>query len=112
MEKPQRVGRSILARYYRPRRFAYGSKASVPADEVTRWLDSVLDLRVRSIICLLSESQLELYRDAPGGLFTTYRRPGLERGPHSGLGTTRTRRWPKRISTLHGRLFSPCPSQL
>ncbi len=52
----------------------------VPESDVEGWLADAKALGIQSIVCLLDESQLDLYRDVPGGLLQTYRRAGMAVG--------------------------------
>ncbi|MGI8424989.1 MAG: tyrosine-protein phosphatase [Chloroflexota bacterium] len=58
---------------YRP-----GPEFSVPLAEVEQWVRETRDFGVNSIICLISDDQLPLYRRAlPGGLLAYYAGSGF-----------------------------------
>lgn len=65
-----------LARGFRPGR--HDCSGPVPKPIVAAWCDRVQDAGIRSIICLLSHEQLELYADIPDGLLGYYRSRGFE----------------------------------
>jgi len=50
----------------------------VGTEVVDDWISIVLNMGVRSIICLLTADQLEYYREVPGGLLHCYRASGTE----------------------------------
>ena len=63
----------MLARSCRP---GYPSE-NVKRERVDDWMSRVKEMGVRSIICLLSDRQLEFYARVPGGLLGYYREQGL-----------------------------------
>lgn len=67
----------LLATSPRPG-YTPGPEYRVAAEVVDAWIDDVRALGVSSVICLLDEGQLWLYRHAlPEGLLERYRRAGL-----------------------------------
>jgi len=65
----------ILARSSRP---GFHSQ-NVLVDEVDAWLKEIREMRIKSIICLLTNEQLSYYAAAiPEGLLEHYRRQGFE----------------------------------
>ena|SRR2546426_374435 len=74
--KPDWVIEGQLARWHRP---GYSGERGyrVPRADVENWVDSVKAMGVRSIICLLAEDQLQLYKDLPGDLICHYREAGF-----------------------------------
>jgi hypothetical protein len=55
-----------------------GPELAVHPAEVERWVAETREFGVRSIICLIHDDQLPLYRDLPGGLIAYYREAGFE----------------------------------
>jgi protein-tyrosine phosphatase len=56
-----------------------GPEFWVPREAVDTWVSEMLDAGIASIICLLDEDQLPLYRRSlPGGLLDHYRRQGFQ----------------------------------
>jgi hypothetical protein len=45
--------------------------------DVDEWIAYVTTVGVKTIICLLSEDQLQFYADIPGGLLVRYQRSGF-----------------------------------
>lgn len=64
----------ILARSSRP---GFHSK-NVQVDEVDAWLKEIKEMRIKSIICLLTNEQLLHYAAIPEGLLEYYRKEGFE----------------------------------
>ena len=62
-----------LARNSRPGRTGENKK-QVSKDEVDKWIDEVKSKGIKSIICLLHDDQLRLYKSLPRGLVSYYRR--------------------------------------
>jgi protein-tyrosine phosphatase len=54
--------------------------AQVPAETVELWINAAKSSGARSIICLLNEQHLCLYRNLPGGLLGTYASAGFQTG--------------------------------
>lgn len=75
---PRWVIESYLARCHRPGFDAPGPGQPVSVADVERWLEPVLRLGVRSIICLLSAEQLTRFATITGGLPACYRGARLE----------------------------------
>ena len=73
---PTWVLSNVLARGRRP---GYPSERGrqVPVAEVDAWIAKVHDFGIKSIICLLSDDQLPLYDQIPGGLIAFYRAKGF-----------------------------------
>jgi protein tyrosine/serine phosphatase len=67
------VKKNVLARSSRP---GYPSQ-SVDINDVEGWIDEVKEFGIRTIICLLSEEQLEFYSNIPDGLLAKYRLNGF-----------------------------------
>ena len=74
MQNPRWEIKDQLARSSRP---GYPC-TSVGIAEVDDWINDVKTLGIRSIICLLSDEQLEYYDSLPGGLLDYYRSQGFE----------------------------------
>lgn len=69
--------RGELARSPRPG-YRPGEEAAVPFHAVQRWVDEVRSHGIASIMCLIDDDQLPLYRSAlPHGLLEHYRREGF-----------------------------------
>ena len=64
----------ILARSSRP---GFHSQ-NVQVGEVDAWLEEIREMRIKSIICLLTNEQLSYYASIPEGLLKYYRRQGFE----------------------------------
>ena len=65
-----------IGRAYRP---GYGMEhAVIPPEVVSEWVIGIKAMEARSVICLLSEPELEWYSHLPGGLLGTYQAAGLE----------------------------------
>ncbi len=68
----------VLATSPRPG-FHPGPEHSVPHHVVEHWIEATQSFGIRSIICLIADDQLWLYRKAvPQGLLTRYREAGFE----------------------------------
>jgi hypothetical protein len=76
MTYPKWVLENELARSCRPGYYS-PSRYDVESEEVDRWIDHARDMGIKSIICLLSEEQLEYYQGLPGGLIDYYRSHGF-----------------------------------
>jgi protein-tyrosine phosphatase len=65
-----------LARGQRP---GYGGERGIPVSQaqVDAWIEDVKAFGVRSIICLLANDQLELYKSLPCDLVSYYRQAGF-----------------------------------
>jgi len=75
---PNWVVEGLIATSPRPG-YTPGEERRVPAHVVDEWLERVLHRGIRSLICLIDESQLWLYRHSlPEGLLGRYQRAGLE----------------------------------
>jgi protein-tyrosine phosphatase len=68
-----------LARGPRPGRHL-GREVPVPRGEVDGWVAEARAMGIRSIICLLDDDQLGLYRDLGVGLLDHYRQAGFKVG--------------------------------
>jgi len=65
-----------IGRAYRP---DYGTHhAVIPPEVVREWIVGIKAMETLSVICLLSERELEWYSHLPGGLLATYRAAGLD----------------------------------
>lgn len=71
------VKAGVLARSSRPGRHL-GSDVEVDNEVVTAWIDMVKDRGIVSIICLLDDEQLRLYRRLPAGLLNAYAIAGFQ----------------------------------
>ena len=59
--------------------FRSGPEHSVPHHAVEHWIEATQTFGIRSIICLIANDQLWLYRrSVPQGLLTRYREAGFE----------------------------------
>jgi len=68
----------LLATSPRPG-FRPGPEHSVPHQVVEHWIEATQTFGIRSIICLIANDQLWLYRrSVPQGLLTRYREAGFE----------------------------------
>jgi Tyrosine phosphatase family len=67
------VKKNVLARSSRP---GYPSQ-NVPVNDVGQWIAQVKEIRIQTIICLLSEEQLTFYGNVPDGLLAKYRVNGF-----------------------------------
>jgi len=76
MFEPQWVIPGVLARSARPGR-ALGPYTEAPREEVDKWLELLRGMGIRSIICLLDDKHLCLYKDLPDGLVEYYRACGF-----------------------------------
>ena len=75
---PNWVLEGLLATSPRPG-FRPGPEYHVPADEVHQWVTATREFGVASIICLIADDQLPLYRHSvPQGLVNLYREVGFE----------------------------------
>jgi protein tyrosine/serine phosphatase len=75
---PAWVLEGVLATSPRPG-YSPGPEHRVPAGVVDAWLEDARAFGIASVICLLDEDQLWLYRKSvPGGLIARYRQAGLE----------------------------------
>lgn len=63
---------------YKASRPGWPTKYPVPEIEVERWVREAKQLKAKSILCLLDETQLAFYRDVPTGLIGYYRAAGFE----------------------------------
>lgn len=70
----QWVVHGLLARSSRP---GFPSE-DVRVEEVDSWLGNAATMGVRSIICLLDETQLAYYRRLPAGLLDCYKENGFQ----------------------------------
>jgi protein tyrosine phosphatase (PTP) superfamily phosphohydrolase (DUF442 family) len=59
-----------------PRPGNNSSKANL-AGAVDKWVNDIQAQGIQSVICLLSEDELDLYSQIPGGLLNRYRQLGL-----------------------------------
>ena len=74
---PAWVVEGVLATSPRPG-YSPGPEHRVPGEVVDAWVDDVRAFGIASVICLLAEDQLWLYRKSvPGGLISRYRKAGL-----------------------------------
>ncbi|HEX29464.1 dual specificity protein phosphatase family protein [Candidatus Poribacteria bacterium] len=73
MRQPKWVKKGLLARSNRP---GYPDR-DVSLETVDEWIDRVKEMGIKSIICLLTDEQLEYYAGVPGGLIERYRQRGL-----------------------------------
>lgn len=76
MFEPQWVIPGVLARSARPGR-ALGPYEEAPKEEVDSWLAVLRGMGILSIICLLDDKHLCLYKDLPEGLVEYYRACGF-----------------------------------
>ena len=61
--------------------FRPGSEATVPVEHVHEWVEEIRAFGVASILCLISDDQLPLYRRAlPQGLVAFYEEAGFRVG--------------------------------
>ena len=67
---------NILAGSPRPGR-RLGREAAVPQEVVRKWIEEVRGEDIASIICLLDDEQLALYRELPVDLIATYQGAGF-----------------------------------
>jgi protein tyrosine phosphatase (PTP) superfamily phosphohydrolase (DUF442 family) len=75
---PNWVVEGLLATSPRPG-FRPGPEFQVPQEVVHEWVTVTRDFGIASIICLISDDQLPLYRSsAPQGLITLYREVGFQ----------------------------------
>ena len=75
---PAWVLEGVLATSPRPG-YTPGPEHRVPAATVDDWVDAARAFGIASVICLLDEDQLWLYRKSlPGGLIARYRKAGFE----------------------------------
>jgi protein tyrosine phosphatase (PTP) superfamily phosphohydrolase (DUF442 family) len=74
---PRWVIPELLARSSRPG-YLGGRNRLVPITEVDEWLVEARASGIKSIICLLADDQLPLYRQLPTDLITYYRNAGFE----------------------------------
>ncbi|MDZ7729559.1 MAG: tyrosine-protein phosphatase [Dehalococcoidia bacterium] len=66
----------LLATSPRPG-FVPGEEKRVPPEHVEAWVEEKRAAGVRSILCLISNDQLPLYRQLPQGLLDYYREAGF-----------------------------------
>lgn len=75
---PNWVVEGLIATSPRPG-YTPGPEYRVPAETVDEWLDRVVRHGIRSVICLIDQSQLWLYQHSlPEGLLGRYQQAGLE----------------------------------
>ena len=67
---------NVLARGQRPG-YSIERGRQVPVADVEVWIANVRHFGIKSIICLLSDDQLPLYDQIPGGLIAFYREKGF-----------------------------------
>jgi protein-tyrosine phosphatase len=65
-----------LARMHRPG-YYFANNHNIPVSEVEEWIRKVKTEGIISIICLLSDEQLNFYRSLPEGLLNYYRKSGF-----------------------------------
>ena len=74
--KPEWVVEGELARSQRP-----GYPKDKPSSSVMKdWMETVLSLGIRSVICIMDQNQVDKYNEIDnigGGLFTFYKENGL-----------------------------------
>lgn len=58
--------------------YDYGANKPVEDDVVQDWIDGAKAAGARSVLCLLDEQHLRLYRAVPGGLLAGYEAAGFE----------------------------------
>lgn len=77
---PYWVVEGVIATNSRPG-YRPGPETRVPLEHVEQWIEETLEFGVRSVMCLLSDDQLPLYRPAlPQGLLSFYEERGLAVG--------------------------------
>lgn len=78
-------------------------------DDVEGWMAEARRMGIRSIVCLLDDTQVERYAHLPGGLLGTYRRGGF-RVAHVPIRDLQTPPIPETDLAMIGRLFDELPA--
>ena len=107
---PLRANAGPMMEWVIPGRLARSARPADP-EAVEAWLKEAEALGVRSILCLLSDSQLSAYETLPGGLLAHYRRSGFAVG-HVPVEDRQTPPIPPEDLKEIGRLFDELPGPL